>query len=150
MEQMLCTVRVLGFMNHEGTEEKIETVSDGFVRIKDGTTEFVYKENAEDFQEEVRVKITFSESKASLGGPECRIVKKGPVDSDMLFIPGNDTYCTYQTPFGELGFEIRTSGVDLTGEKDLWEGCLKYSLYSAGSLISEAEVWIFVTPRQGF
>lgn len=147
MEQMLCTVRVLGVMNQEGAEEKIETISDGFVRLKDGITEFVYKENAVDFQEEVRVKITFSDSGSSLAGPECRIVKKGPVDSDMLFIPGSETYCTYQTPFGELGFEIHTSQVQLAGEKDVWEGHLEYNLYSAGTLITEAKVWIHVAPR---
>ena len=140
MEKRLVTVRVLGIMEQNGEREEVETLSDGFVRISGNETEIVYKEVTED-EGEIKVRAIFTKS-VETGLYECRIEKTGMIKSLMLFIRDCETLCTYNTPFGELGFEIYTSFVDYKEEEGNIRGSLKYVLSSNGIPVSEAEVKI--------
>ena len=140
MEKKLCRVRVLGVMEQDGEKEEIETLSDGFLDLSGNLTKIWYKEISEE-GEETKVSVTFRESKTA-GGLECRIVKKGLVQSDMLFIPGEQTFCIYQTPFGELELETETTCVELNLTEKRADGHLTYFLSSGGKVISNAEVFI--------
>ena len=142
MEQKKCIVRVLSILKHDGETEEIETLSEGFLREKEKSVEIVYREIADDESEETKVHITFSSSESGSKGYECRIVRKGSTESEMLFLPDYETCCMYRTPFGELGFEVNTSLVEFNTESECVKGHLKYSLSSNGSALSEAEVTI--------
>ncbi|MBR6093639.1 MAG: DUF1934 domain-containing protein [Lachnospiraceae bacterium] len=140
MEKRLVTVRVLGIMEQNGEREEVETLSDGFVRISENETEIVYKEVTED-EGEIKVRAIFTRSGKN-GLYECRIEKTGMIQSRMLFIRDCETLCSYNTPFGELGFEIYTSFVDYKEEENDIRCRLKYILSSNGIPVSEAEVKI--------
>lgn len=144
MEKKLCTVRVLGIMEREGETEEIETVSKGIFDFSNNHTEIRYKEISEETGEETKVCISFSESKAA-GGLECRMTKTGVIQSDMLFIPGYQTMCIYQTPFGNLEFEIDTECVELDIEEERIQCHLSYTLSSDRNMISSAEVYVTAT-----
>ena len=141
MDKKLCRVRVLGRLEQDGEKEEIETVSDGFASFEEGTSIIRYKEISEEAEEETKVAVIFSESRAA-GGAQCRIVKTGAVESDMLFIPGYQTMCIYRMPFGNLEIEIETYAVELEITAKEAKGHLKYALSSNGSVVSEAEVFI--------
>ena len=142
MEKMLCTVRVLGKLKQGGETETVETLSDGFLRRDEKTLEIVYKEPVEESDESTRVKVIFSKPELQGKSTECRIIRKGPVESEMLFLPGYETVCVYKSPFGEIGFEINTRDVKLSEAEGEIRAELDYSLSSNQIPLSEADVSI--------
>lgn len=141
MEKYLVQVRVLGAMTQEGEREEVETLSDGLLRKEGDRLELGYREITESDDGEVKVKIQFT--KTGIGNEaECRILKEGPVCSDMLFIKDMQTQCRYITPFGEMILEIFTDSVEMTEDEGNLSAKLYYRLSSQGMPISEAEVLI--------
>ena len=141
MEKYLVQIRVLGTMTQEGEKDEVETLSDGLL-FKDGDKiELRYKEIAENEDGEVKVKILFTESRRE-DGTECRILKDGPVKSDMLFLKDEQTQCLYVTPFGEVVLEVYTYSVQMAEEDGNLKAELLYRLLSRGMPISEAKVSI--------
>lgn len=141
MEKYLVQIRVLGAMTQEGETDEVETLSDGLL-FKDGDkTELRYKEIAENEDGEVKVKILFTETGRE-DGVECRILKDGPVKSDMLFLKDEQTECLYVTPFGEVVLEVYTYSVRMEEEDGNLNAELFYRLLSRGMPISEAQVCI--------
>ncbi|MBR3040692.1 MAG: DUF1934 domain-containing protein [Lachnospiraceae bacterium] len=139
MEKQLITVHVLGIMEQGNEREEIETLSNGYWVRKEDETELFYRETAEESEEEIKTHVFLNRKDDKT---ECRIVKSGPVNSEMLFINDFETECIYQTPFGEICFEIITSGVEAEWKENELRISLKYTLASNGIPVSEASVTI--------
>lgn len=146
MEKYLVQVRVLGIMMQEGEREEVETLADGLLRIDGNHFELAYREIAENESEEVKVKILLTQTGID-GEAECRILKDGPVKSDMLFLKDSQTECLYVTPFGEMLLEIYTYSAEVKVESGNLSAKLNYRLLSQGMPLSEAEVFISAKPK---
>ena len=146
MEKYLVKVRVLGAMTQEGEKEEVETLSDGLLRKDGDRLELSYREIAENEDGEVKVKIIFTQ-KIMEEDAECRIIKEGPIKSDMYFLKDAQTECLYVTPFGEMVLEVYTYSVEVRQEGGDLTAKLFYRLSSQGMPISEAEVTIQAKPK---
>jgi uncharacterized beta-barrel protein YwiB (DUF1934 family) len=76
------------------------------------------------------------------------ITKKGAASSQMCFDLKQNTEAIYQTPYGNLSFEVRTSSILYEEtEADLWVR-MDYALYSENSHLSDhrTEIKIQVKP----
>ena len=135
----MVTVRVLGIMEQEKEREEIETLSDGLRLRKEDGLELYYRESVEESEEEIKTHVFVNYGN---GAAECRIVKSGPVQSEMLFIKDFETECIYQTPFGEISFEIQTFGVEIKDTDEETVITLSYRLSSNKVPVSEASVTI--------
>lgn len=141
MDKYLVQVRVLGIMTQQGEREEVETLADGLLRTDGEHFELAYREIAENENEEVKVKILLT--KTGIGDEaECRIIKEGPVRSDMLFLKDSQTECLYVTPFGEMLLEVYTYSAEAVEETGNLSVKLNYRLLSQGMPLSEAEVFI--------
>ena len=141
MNGILCEVSVSSDLKQGSNREKIETLSDGFIRKQGGNTEIFYRETQPDSAEDVKVHVilSFNESRNTY---ECRIKKEGALKSEMLFIPEFETPCPYMTPFGELNFDIYTNNIIVKTSENEVNAMLSYQLLDGGEVITEAVVFI--------
>ena len=141
MNGILCEVTVNSELIQGNAKEKIEAVSDGFMRVTTGKTEIFYKETQPDSGEDIKVHMTFTFNERT-NDYECRIKKEGVLQSEMLFIPDFETPCPYITPFGELKFDVYTNGISVQQGENTVNATLSYKLLDRGEVITEAEVFV--------
>ncbi len=75
------------------------------------------------------------------------ITKKGAAASQMNFDLDQNTEAIYQTPYGDLCFQIRTSGIFLEETENSILVKLEYALYSEGSQLSEHRTIIMIQAK---
>lgn len=143
MEQKLCRVRTVGLLEQDGEKETIETFSDGFIRKKGTEVTIVYKEVSEEpGLTETNVRMVFTETADGPARYECRMTKKGLVESEMLFMKDAESECIYRMPFGEIRFDLFTKDVTFDFTSTNARGHLIYLLLVDGEVITSADVQI--------
>lgn len=75
------------------------------------------------------------------------ITKKGAVSSQMYFDLDQNTEAIYQTPYGDLCFQIRTSTIFLEATENSILVKLEYSLYTEDSLLSDHRTVILIQAK---
>ncbi len=73
------------------------------------------------------------------------MTKKGATKSQMAFDINDVTEVIYQTPYGSLGFEVRTSKLTIEDTPDLINVDLEYALYSKDNHISDNRTAIMIS-----
>lgn len=121
---------ISGFRAADGQREEVEMTAEGSYHKKDGR-HYIFYEAAEDLgQGAVRNMI-----KAS---PDClEIVRKGDIDSRMVFCPGEKTKSSYVIPGGRLELGVCTQGLQVCEAGALLEIQVEYSLDINGGHVSD-------------
>lgn len=74
------------------------------------------------------------------------VTKKNGVETKLIFDINEITSADYHTPYGNLNMSIKTKSIKISDNPDSFELNMEYSLFAGGSLISDNQVNIFVTP----
>jgi len=114
-----------------GTEEEpIIMTASGTYHLQNDKHYIQYEEPSEDGQGTIKNRIKITPSQVEM-------TKKGASDSQMNFDLNHSTEIIYQTPYGNLFFEVKTNLLEVIETEKLIEVKLEYTLYSNGDLIAE-------------
>lgn len=121
---------LISIVNHQsdgGNQERTETVYPGKAYEKDGCLFVFYEEIDED-----NGKVT----RASMRIRRCQvdIRKRGEINTQMIFIPGEVTQTEYRTPYGAMLLNVDTSLVNVAPENWGLQVELGYRLNFGGSM----------------
>ncbi len=75
------------------------------------------------------------------------ITKKGAASSQMYFDTDQNTEAIYQTPYGDLCFQVKTSGISLEETENSILVKLEYTLYTEGSHLSDHRTVIMIQAK---
>lgn len=75
------------------------------------------------------------------------ITKKGAASSQMYFDLSQDTEAIYQTPYGNLCFQIKTSEILLEETENSILAKLEYALYTGDSHLSDHRTVIMIQAK---
>lgn len=142
-------VRISSRIIQDGNEERTEIRSEGLMQSTPGRDMITYSEKISE-EDEVPVCLTLTERERT-EGVEVRIKKSGVIRSEMLFIEGEKTECIYETPMGNLFFDIICRKIDAVKGQAETEIILEYLLTGGGEILSDAIVRILVlAPKDEF
>ncbi len=111
--------------------------ADGVYHLQHGKHFIQYDEPAETAGAVIKNMIKISPKRIE-------ITKKGAASSLMYFDLDQNTEAIYQTPYGDLRFEVRTSGILLEETETTLLVKLEYTLYTEGSHLSDHKTVIIV------
>ena len=94
-----------------------------------------YEEETEEGRKLIRNMLKISLNRIEM-------TKKGAAVSQMTFDVNDITQASYQTPYGSLTFEVRTSKLTVEETKEQLEVRLEYALYSNDIHISDNRTMI--------
>lgn len=140
-------VSIRGFQGVETIEngDAVTVVSVGQLEICDGYTTITYDEVIDE-EENGMVQVAKNTIKLQPNDQGCQIdvIKKGPVESHMVFIPEQTTYSYYATPTGELEIGIHTYTICWSQTEGGFELRIDYELEMNQTFISNCSVLIGV------
>lgn len=127
----------------DGTEEKTESRSHGFWESRPDKDVITYTEIISEGEDAVPVCLTVRRRERT-GGFEAEIKKDGFIRSEMLFIEDERTGTVYETPMGNLMFDIYCKRVSVEKNPSEAEIHLDYLLLGGDEVLSDASVRILV------
>ena len=135
-------LRVRGVQIQDGeTEDNVEVVSAGKMCERDGFVCITYEEIvAEDENNNVQI----AKNLLKIREDQVEVIKKGPTESHMVFIPQKTTYAYYSTPLGELEVSIFTRQIERVQKAAGFQLTLLYDLEMNHTFISQCSVDIEV------
>lgn len=117
--------------------DKIETICPGEYYYRNGAHFILYEELLEDFPESVRNVV-------KLRNKEFTLIKKGPVNVQMVFSEGKKTMTDYFTPFGNILIALDTKAVDVQEDEDCIKIHIAYGLEANYQFIADCNITIAV------
>lgn len=135
-------LRVRGVqIQDEETEDNVEVVSVGQMCERDGFVCLTYEEVvAEDENNNVQV----AKNLIKIREDQVEVIKKGPTESHMVFVPQQTTYTYYSTPLGELEVSIFTKQIKRVEKSTGFRLMMQYDLEMNHTFISQCSVDIEV------
>ena len=119
-------LRICGMHMHgeDGDRDDVEVISVGQMCERDGFAWITYEEVVEDGQLE--------------------IIKHGPAESHMVFVPNETTYSYYSPPVGELEIALSTKSLQKILTERGFHLKLDYDLELNQTFLSNCNVDIFI------
>lgn len=114
-------------------ETPIELVTRGTYYLKNGKHYVLYEEQTEDNGPVIRNVVKFYDS-------HFEMMKKGGVNSVLVFDQEQKTSMVYNTPYGPLRLDVMTKELSITEQEDELRVYVKYALDINYSFVSECEV----------
>lgn len=143
-KDVLISVQGLQFADSEVKQtvsdeelDRIETICPGEYYNRNGAHFILYEEILEDFSESVRNVI-------KLKNKEFTLIKKGPVNVQMVFSEGKKTMTDYFTPFGNILIALDTKAVDVQEEEDCINIHISYGLEANYQFIADCSITIVI------
>lgn len=135
-------LRVRGVqMQGEATEDNVEVVSVGQMYEEEGFLCLKYDEVVDESESGV-VQVVHNLMK--IRDDQVEVIKNGPTESHMVFVPGRATYTYYSTPLGELEVSIFTRQIQKEQKSNGFRLLLQYDLEMNQTFISQCSVDIVV------
>lgn len=122
-------------------EEPIITTATGVYHYTRGKHYIQYEEPIEEVSAISKNMIKIEPSKVVL-------TKKVVRASEMIFDRAETTHLDYQTPYGNLMFELKTYSILLKNESDRLEVYMEYSLYSNAAHVSDNSILITIASAE--
>ncbi len=119
-------------------EEPIIITASGTYHLHNDKHYIQYEEMSEEGHGSVQNRIKLSMTQVEM-------IKKSATNSQMSFDLNRRTEIIYQTPYGNLFFEAKTTLLTITETERLIEATLEYSLYSNDEPISDNRTIIRIT-----
>ena len=135
-------LRVRGVqMQGEAAEDNVEVVSVGQMYEKDGFTCLTYEEVVGESDGGV---VQVVNNLMKIRDDQVEVIKKGPTESHMVFVPERTTYTYYSTPVGELEISIFTKQIERIQMSNGFHLMLQYNLEMNQTFISQCSVDLVV------
>ena len=122
-------------------EEPLEVVSVGQRYEQDGFTCITYDEVVDEDETGV---VSVVKNLLKVRDDQIEVIKKGPGESHMVFVPGQTTFTYYSTPVGELEVSIHTQRIEKINKGSGFDLKLQYDLEMNQTFISRCNVDIAV------
>lgn len=135
-------LRVRGVqLEGEPEEDNVEVVSVGQMYEEDGFLCLNYDEVVDENESGV---VQVVKNLMKIRDDQVEVIKKGPTESHMVFVPDQATYTYYSTPVGELEVSIFTKHIKREQREDGFRLQLKYDLEMNQTFVSKCSVDIEV------
>ena len=135
-------LRVRGVqMQGEATEDNVEVVSVGQMYEKDGFTCLTYEEVVGEGEGGA---LQVVNNLMKIRDDQVEVIKIGPTESHMVFVPERTTYTYYSTPVGELEISIFTKQIERIPMANGFHLMLQYNLEMNQTFISQCSVDLVV------
>ena len=134
-------VTISGTQGQQSPEEKIEVVSIGQMCKEDGATYITYDEVV---GEEENGLVQVVKNTLKINEEQVEVIKKGPTESHMVFVPNQTTFTYYSTPLGELEVSVYTENIERVKRKNGFALKIQYGLEMNQTFISSCNVDIKV------
>ena len=136
-------LRICGMHMHgpDGEQDDVEVVSVGQMCERDGFACITYDEVVEE-EENGLVQVAKNLVKYKEG--QLEVVKRGPSESHMVFVPDRTTYTYYSTPMRELEIILNTRSLEKVMTEKGVHMRLAYDLEMSETLLSHCNLDIFV------
>ena len=132
-----------GCQRDENNNETVtEQTADGEFYERNGSLDILYEEKPDNGER--------TTNRIKLKGSQLELLKKGSVNSCMVFEPGREHTADYATPFGLLRLGILTDSVELQQSEDQLEITVNYTLTESGRNISFCNLSIKIQNRGKF
>ena len=133
-------LRICGMHMHgeDGDRDDVEVISVGQMCERDG---FAYEEVVE---EEENGLVSVVKNLVKYKDGQLEIIKHGPAESHMVFVPNETTYSYYSTPVGELEIALSTKSLQKILTERGFHLKLDYDLELNQTFLSNCNVDIFI------
>ena len=127
-------LRICGMHMHgeDGDRDDVEVISVGQMCERDGFAWITYEEVVEE------------EENGLVSVVKLEIIKHGPAESHMVFVPNETTYSYYSTPVGELEIALSTKSLQKILTERGFHLKLDYDLELNQTFLSNCNVDIFI------
>lgn len=122
-------------------DDSVEVVSMGQMYEKDGFVCLTYEEVVD--EEETGV-VQVAKNMIRINEEQVEVIKKGPAQSHMVFVPDQTTFTYYSTPLGELEVSIFTDEIERITSDNGFSLNMQYQLEMNQTFISNSSVNIAV------
>jgi uncharacterized beta-barrel protein YwiB (DUF1934 family) len=121
-------------------EEPVVTAVSGIYHLHNDRHYIQYDEKSEEGEGITKNTIKIALTKIELS-------KKGANSTQMIFDLNEETFAIYQTPFGSMSFDVKTTEITMDEAPDKIQVKLTYSLSANASHISNNQIMILITPQ---
>lgn len=132
-------IKIRGRQGEE--QDGVEVVSIGEMYERDGFVCLTYDEVVD--EEETGV-VQVVKNMIKINEEQVEVIKKGPTQSHMVFVPEETTYTYYSTPFGEMEISIFTDEIEKITRDDGFSLSMQYQLEMNQTFIANSSVNIAV------
>ena len=132
-------IKIRGNQGEE--QDGIEVVSVGEMYERDGFVCLTYDEVVD--EEETGV-VQVVKNMIKINEEQVEVIKKGPTQSHMVFVPEETTYTYYSTPFGEMEISIFTDEIEKISRDNGFSLSMQYQLEMNQTFIANSSVNIAV------
>lgn len=122
-------------------EDSIEVVSVGEMYEEDGYACLAYDEVVDEEENGI---VQVASNLIKLREEQVEVIKKGPSQSHMVFVPGQSTFTYYSTPLGELEVSIFTDTIEKISKDSGFSLNIRYQLEMNQTFVSDSCVNIEV------
>lgn len=119
----------------------VEVVSIGEMYERDGFVCLTYDEVVD--EEDTGV-VQVVKNMIKINEEQVEVIKKGPTQSHMVFVPEETTFTYYSTPFGEMEVSIFTDEIRRVSKDDGFSLNMQYQLEMNQTLVANSSVNIDV------
>jgi len=135
-------VSMSGLQFEVDKDEPIEIISVGEYYNRNNKHYVLYEEILEDME-------GVSNCTLKISGNQLEVIKRGTSNIHMIFQENKMNTTLYNTPFGDIQIGIFTTDIETIEEEDKIMVTIKYSLDVNFSHISDCEIQIKITSRNG-
>lgn len=132
-------IKIRGNQGEE--QDGVEVVSIGEMYERDGFVCLTYDEVVD--EEETGV-VQVVKNMIKINEEQVEVIKKGPTQSHMVFVPEETTYTYYSTPFGEMEISIFTDEIEKISRDNGFSLSMQYQLEMNQTFIANSSVNIAV------
>ncbi|MCR5176614.1 MAG: DUF1934 domain-containing protein [Anaerovibrio sp.] len=122
----------------EGKCEKVAHLAEGKYYLRNGKHYIKYDDSSMDTDYIIGTTI-------KIDGSKFRILRNGPIDTDMNFEAGKTTYAVYRTPYSSMKLEIYTRQLDISMDYASGNVELYYDMRVDGTFVGEYELRIEIS-----
>lgn len=133
MEKYKVKVHMKGTQIIDGVEDETMVNAEGYCTEKDGSYYIIYDEMIEEHTVKTMIK---------LGENTVEVIKRGDVESKMVFAPGAEDKFRYSTPFGLMDMMTKTDELNIFQSEGNFKINIQYDLYVGGVLTSKNKMFI--------
>ena len=139
-KDVIISIQGLQYAVENEEDSPIEVISFGEYHKRGDKHYLIYEEPQEGSTQMIKSRIKFSEKGLEL-------VKKGESSTHMIFIPGEEYMCCYETPYGDLTLGLKTHSLKLQEEDDFIRMDLVYELAINAAHLAKCTLVVRVQPR---
>ena len=140
MNEVLVTIRGQQ-RTREEEGEVIEVIVPGHYQLRDGCHYLTYEEMLDDSDAITKTLVKFTPA-------QMEMVRKGHINSRMIFAPGKETVTDYRTPFGDITAEITTFDLSVEAQEEKIDLQLRYSMLLGGAFAQDSTVEMEIRPAR--